>query len=55
MNSTNGRQALLWLVPLLALYFAFHLGARALWSPVEGRYAEIARAAEAAGGQSATE
>lgn len=43
MDPTNGRQTLLWLVPLLALYFAFHLGTRALWSPVEGRYAEIAR------------
>lgn len=37
------RRDFLWLVPLLALYFAFLLGGRALWSPVEGRYAEIAR------------
>jgi 4-amino-4-deoxy-L-arabinose transferase-like glycosyltransferase len=43
MDPTNRRQTLLWLVPLLAVYFAFHLGARALWSPVEGRYAEVAR------------
>jgi 4-amino-4-deoxy-L-arabinose transferase-like glycosyltransferase len=39
----SARRDLLWLVPLFAIYFAFLLGGRALWSPVEGRYAEIAR------------
>ena len=41
--AAGARRDFLWLVPLLAIYFGFLLGGRALWSPVEGRYAEIAR------------
>ncbi|HEY1268651.1 MAG TPA: glycosyltransferase family 39 protein, partial [Candidatus Binatia bacterium] len=43
MRATPLSRDLLWLVPFLAIYFGFLLGGRALWSPVEGRYAEIAR------------
>jgi hypothetical protein len=34
---------LLLLCFLLAIFFGYGLGSRALWSPIEGRYAEIAR------------
>lgn len=43
MSPARSSRDLLWLVPVLAIYFGFLLGGRALWSPVEGRYAEIAR------------
>jgi len=34
---------LLLLTLLLGIFFAFNLGKRALWSPDEGRYSEVAR------------
>ena len=34
---------LLILTGLLAVFFGFKLGERALWSPDEGRYSEVAR------------
>jgi len=49
MSPARYSRDLLWLVPVLAIYFGFLLGGRALWSPVEGRYAEIAREMAAAG------
>ncbi len=43
MRATPLSRDLVRLVPILAIYFAFLLGGRALWSPIEGRYGEIAR------------
>ncbi len=43
MRSPPLSRDLVWLIPVFAIYFGFLLDGRALWSPVEGRYAEIAR------------
>ncbi|HEX9442558.1 MAG TPA: glycosyltransferase family 39 protein [Candidatus Binatia bacterium] len=43
LGGTDRRLDLLLLALALALFFGFNLGQRALWSPVEGRYAEIPR------------
>ena len=43
MSPQRRSRDILWLVPVLVIYFGFLLGGRALWSPVEGRYAEVAR------------
>ena len=47
-TSRAWRDALL-LVVLLAVFFGFELGSRALWHPDEGRYSEIPRAMAASG------
>lgn len=60
MSETNSAQAVpadvshawrdaLLLVVLLAVFFGFELGSRALWHPDEGRYSEIPRAMVASG------
>ena len=60
MSDTNPTQAIptdashawrdvLLLVVLLAVFFGFELGGRALWHPDEGRYSEIPRAMVASG------
>ena len=60
MSETNPAQAIptdtsrawrdvLLLVVLLAVFFGFELGGRALWHPDEGRYSEIPRAMVASG------
>ena len=60
MSETNPTQAIptdtsrawrdvLLLAVLLAVFFGFELGGRALWHPDEGRYSEIPRAMVASG------
>lgn len=43
IDSDSWRRDLPILILLLGVFFGFKLGDRALWSPVEGHYAEIAR------------